>query len=259
MEATRLIKLLTVFFCVVPFFVHSQNLEELGVDKGVKLNGSVNLNTVGYWAHGIEQRRDPFNWFLTGNLNVNLFGYNAPFSFSYSNADRSFSQPFNQFSFAPQYKWVRAYLGYNSMTFSNYTLSGHVFLGAGAELTPGKWRIGMMYGRLRKAVSFDLDDTLQYSNASFKRMGYGLKVGYENNGDAISANIFAAKDDLNSIPFILPESQLAPQQNIAVSFSARKKILERIFVEAEYAVSALNKICVLVAMRPIRLLHQPIT
>jgi hypothetical protein len=229
-----------VFLLLIAATASAQNLEELGVKKGVKLNGSFNVNTVGYWAHSIEQRRDPFNWFLTGNLNVNLFGYNAPFSFSYSNADKNFSQPFNQFSFAPQYKWVRTYLGYNAMTFSPYTLSGHVFFGGGAELTPGKWRIAMMYGRLKKAVPFNPADTLQYSNAAFKRMGYGLKVGYENNGDAISANIFTAKDELNSIPFILPEAQLAPQQNVAMSISGRKTLFARVFVEAEYALSALN-------------------
>ena len=70
----------------------AQNLEEIGIKKGVKLNGSINVNTVGYYAAGIPQRRDPFNWFLTGNLNVNLFGYNAPFAFSYSNANKNFSQ-----------------------------------------------------------------------------------------------------------------------------------------------------------------------
>src|SRR5690606_10230202 len=129
----------------------------------------------------------------------------------YSNTNRNFSQPFNQFSFAPTYKWVKTYVGYNSMTFSNYTLSGHVFLGGGVELTPKNWRIAAMYGRLRKAVSFNLNDTLQYTDASFKRMGYGLKVGYEKNGDVYSVNIFTAKDDYHSIPFVLPGKQLTPQ------------------------------------------------
>jgi hypothetical protein len=233
--------LLPVLLTALSILAHAQNLEEIGVKKGVKVNGSVNLNAVGYYVHGMEQRRDPFNWFLTGNLNIDLFGYSAPFSFSYSNANKSFSQPFNQFSFAPQYKWVKTYIGYNSMTFSNYTLAGHIFLGGGVELTPGKWRIAAMYGRLRKAVPFDLNDTLQHSNASFKRMGYGLKVGYEDNGDMVSFNVFTAKDDINSIPFVLPESLLTPQQNVAMSLNFRKKFLKRFFVEAEYAVSALNK------------------
>jgi hypothetical protein len=216
---------------------HAQNLESLGVKKGVKVNGSVNLNTVGYYVHGIESRRDPFNWFLTGNLNLNLFGYDAPFSFSYSNANKSFSQPFNQFSFQPQYKWIKTYIGYNSMTFSNYTLAGHVFLGGGVELSPGKWKVAAMYGRLKRAVPFTETDTL---NASFKRMGYGLKVGYEDNGNSISANVFTAKDDVNSIPYILYNSTLTPKQNVAMSITGRKTFFKRFFVEAEYAVSALN-------------------
>lgn len=232
---------LVMVMCFMVGVSNAQNLESIGIKKGVKLNGSVNLNSVGYYAHGIPLRRDPFNWFLTGNLNVNLFGYNAPFSFSYSNANKSYSQPFNQFSFAPQYKWVKTYIGYSSMTFSNYTLAGHVFLGGGVELTPGKWKIAAMYGRLRKAVEFDLNDTLQYNNASFKRMGYGLKVGYESNGSMISANVFTAKDDVNSIPFILQESQLTPQQNIAASINFRQKFFKRFFVEGEYAISAMNK------------------
>lgn len=221
-------------------YLHAQNLEQIGVRKGVKFNGSLNLNTVGYYARGLENRRDPFNWFLTGSVNASIFGYSVPLSFSYSNANRSFSQPFNQFSFTPQYKWVKTYVGYSAMTFSPYTLSGHVFLGGGVELSPGKWRIAAMYGRLRKAVPFNLQDTLQYNDASFKRMGYGIKIGYESNGDVVSTSLFAAKDDLGSIPFVLPESTLTPQQNVAISFNGRKKFLKRFFVDTEYAISALN-------------------
>ncbi|HYF70455.1 MAG TPA: hypothetical protein VD884_20100, partial [Ohtaekwangia sp.] len=190
---------------------------------------------------GMEMRRDPFNWFLTGNVNIKLFGYDAPLSFSYSNANRSFSQPFNQFSFQPHYKWIKTYIGYNSMTFSNYTLAGHVFLGGGVDLSPGKWKISAMAGRLRKAVPFDVNDSLQHFNASYKRMGYGLKLGYEDNGDRIAFSIFTARDEKNSIPFVYPESDLTPMQNVAISIAGRKTFLKRFFVDAEYAISAINK------------------
>jgi len=102
---------LSLFLLPFAVSVCAQNLEEIGIKKGVSINGSFNVSTIGYYAHGIEQRRDPFNWFATGNLNLNLFGYSAPFSFSYSNANKNFSQPFNQFSFQPQYKWMRTYIG----------------------------------------------------------------------------------------------------------------------------------------------------
>jgi hypothetical protein len=106
---------------------------------------------------------------------------------------------------------------------------------------PGKFKVSAMYGRLRKAVPFNVEDSLHYNNASFKRMGYGLKIGYEDNGNAIGISLFTAKDDVTSIPFILPESQITPQQNVAISVTARKKFLKRFFIEAEYAISALNK------------------
>jgi hypothetical protein len=231
----------TFILVMLTLVASSQDLAQLGVNKGLKLGGSVNISAIGYQAFGIPQRRDPFNWFLTGSLNVTLFGYSAPFSFSYSNANSSYSQPFNQFSFAPQYKWVKTYIGYNAMTFSRYTLAGHVFFGGGVELTPGKWRVAAMYGRLKQAVPFDPNDSLQNNQASFRRMGYGLKVGYEDSGNAISATIFAAQDDVASIPFILPNTSLTPMQNVAVSIAGRKRFLKHFFADAEYAISALNK------------------
>jgi hypothetical protein len=218
----------------------AQNLEEISLRKPPKINGSINLSAVGYNAFGIPQRRDPFNWFMTGSLNINLFGYNAPFSFSYSNANKNFSQPFNQFHFAPQYKWIKTYTGYTSMTFSPYTLAGHIFFGGGVELTPGKWKIAAMYGRINKAVPFDLNDSTQFNKASFKRMGYGLKLGYESGGDAVTFNIFEAKDDPESIPFVLPENKITPEQNVAMSLAVRKTFLKAFFVNAEYAISVLN-------------------
>ncbi|MFN8688363.1 MAG: hypothetical protein ACK5XL_00010, partial [Cyclobacteriaceae bacterium] len=152
MPAPNPFRLLCALLGCLSLSAAAQDIGQIGVKKGVTLNGSLNLSSIGYRVWGIEQRRDPFNWFATGNLNVNLFGYSVPLSFSYSNANTSFSQPFNQFTFTPQYKWVKTYVGYSAMTFSNYTLNGHVFLGGGVELTPGNWRISAMYGRLRKAV-----------------------------------------------------------------------------------------------------------
>lgn len=220
--------------------VISQNLDELKLSKGIDFSGSVNLNGIGYLTHGIEQRRDPFNWFLIGNLNMNLFGYNAPFSFSYSNLNTSYTQPFNQVNFAPQYKNVKAYFGSSSMTFSNYTLAGHVFFGGGIEVSPGNWSVAVMYGRLRKAVEFNPTDSLQQNNASYKRMGYGLKIGYEKNGNSLSSSFFTAQDDDSSLPFLLPGSDLKPMRNVAISLSGRKSFLKRFFIDAEYALSVMN-------------------
>ncbi len=234
----RLTLLSLIILLVSPLPSKGQNLEQLGVKKGIKTSGSVSLNTVGYTMHGTQARRDPFEWFVAGNLNLTIFGYAAPFSFSYSNTQRSYSQPFNQLSFAPQYKWVKAYIGFSSMNFSPYTLSGHVFLGGGVELTPGKWRLAAMYGRLQKPVAFHPADSSGNDHATFRRMGYGLKAGYEDKGNLLEVSMFSAKDELHSIPYVLDGSGLTPKQNLALSFSGRKQI-GRFFLQAEYALSSM--------------------
>ena len=235
---TSLCMLLLSLLCNMTY---AQDLGQIGINKGFKLNGSINTNSVFYTASGLQSgRRDPFSTYLTGNLTINAFGYSVPFSFSYANKQKSFSQPFNQFSFSPQYKWIKAYIGYSSMSFSNYTLASYVFSGGGVELSPGKWHVAAMYGRLKKAVEYNVNDLRTENSAAFKRLGYGAKVGYETNGDLYSVNLFTAKDDLNSIALVPPGGILTPKQNITGSVTLRKKLFKNISAEAEYAVSAIN-------------------
>ena len=222
----------------------AQNLTEISTKKGITFTGgSINANLIGYASTGIANRRDPFNYFLSGSVGIQVFGYSVPFSFSYSNTGKNFSQPFNQFVFSPEYKWVKTYIGTTSMTFSPYTLAGHVFSGAGVELSPKKWRIGVMVGRLRKAVQFNLQEPIESANnqsASFKRMGYALKLGYEGSKGALSGSILYAKDDENSVTTIPFGTNLTPQQNIAVNFKAKKTFFKKLSAEMEYAISVIN-------------------
>lgn len=221
--------------------LQAQALDELGIKKGIKINGSLSANTVAYTASGIDSRRDPFNWFLQGNLNINLFGYNMPFSFSYSNQGKQFAQPFNRFQFAPSYKWARAYVGNTSMTFSNYTLAGHLFNGVGVELSPGKWRLSGMYGTLLRAVPFDVNNKETYNSAAFTRRGWGWKAGYEDRGNSYSISFFRAKDDTSSLSFIPPDANLTPRENTAMAIAMRQTIAKRVFADVEYSVSVLNR------------------
>ena len=211
----------------------------MGFKKGIKASGGVNLSNIFYHTSDTISRRDPYQFILSGNLNLNLFGYNTPFSFTYSNSQRSYTQPFNRLSFTPQYKWIKAYLGYTSMSFSPYTLSGHSFKGAGVELTPGNWRLAIMGGQMKKAIEYN---PINESSAlpSFKRMGYGLKLGYEKGTSSVSVNIFTAKDDENSIHQFPNTVPLRPMQNTALGISARTSIFGHLTLEGEYSLSVLN-------------------
>ncbi len=219
----------------------AQSLDGIGKEKPIRLSGGIALNQLFYSASGIENRRDPYNFILTGNLNVALYGWNIPLSFSYSNQQTSFQQPFNQFSLSPSYKWVKTKIGYGSTSFSPYTLGGHVFYGAAVELAPkGRFKYALMYGRLNKAVE---PDTLSESaiTPAFKRMGMGLKVSYEHEGDKADLILFKAEDELNSIGYVPEESGVLPEENLVMSFGGRKKLFNRLFLEAELASSAVTR------------------
>lgn len=220
----------------------AQDLESIGQKEQVKVTGGISTNQVYYDAFGADQRRDPYSYYLTGNINFNLYGWNVPFSYTYSNQNRSFQQPFNQYSLHPYYKWIRAHIGYASMTFSPYTLSGHLFYGGGLELTPGEnWKIDMMYGRLNKAINYD--STVTSNTPAYKRTGYGLKVGYKLKTGLIETMFFRSKDEPNSIDssIIPPDLSLTPEENLVLSIKTNQKIVNGLSLSFEYSTSALTK------------------
>ena len=219
----------------------SQDLAGMGIQKGIKATGGISLSNIIYNTNDTIIRRDQYQAILSGNLNLNIFGYNVPFSFIYSNSQRSYTQPFNRFSLTPSYKWIKAYIGRTSMTFSPYTLSGHSFSGAGVELNPGNWRLALMGGQLKKAVEYNaLAETTILP--SYQRMGYGVKFGYEKGASGILVNLFTAKDDETSIIRLPVGVQLRPLNNLAAGISGRTALFGHFSMEGEYSVSFLNSL-----------------
>lgn len=216
----------------------AQNLETIGQGEALTVSGGINLNQVFYQASGVEDRRDPYNYFLSGNLNFNVYGWAVPLSFSYSNQNTSFQQPFNQYGLSPTYKWVTAHLGYRSMTFSKYTLSGHLFLGAGVDLAPSdKVKVSAMYGRLQKAVA---RDTAQSNNIpTYKRMGGGAKVTIGGGDRYVDLIFFRAADDVNSLA---PDTtdMIFPEENFVVGLGLNTTLFKGLAFKGEVAYSAIT-------------------
>ncbi|MBN8703121.1 MAG: hypothetical protein J0M08_08650 [Bacteroidetes bacterium] len=218
----------------------SQNLEKIGKKEMVRLNGNLAYSSVFYNASGIENRRQPFTWFLNGSIAANLLDVSLPFTFTYSNNQVAYTQPFNMQSFTPTYKWIKGYAGITAMNFSQYTLAGHVFAGAGIELNPKKIRFSCMYGRLKKAVSF-VSEPSNEENLSYKRMGFGATLGYEDNGHALKVIYFSAKDLPTSLSFVPINSTVMPMENTVVSVVGRTTVYKKVTISAEYALSGLTR------------------
>ncbi|MFZ5973069.1 MAG: hypothetical protein ACOYXA_15890 [Bacteroidota bacterium] len=223
---------------VFSFPVRGQNLQEIGKKNSWKVGGGVSLTQMGYWVNGTTQRRDPYSYFLSGNIIPTLYGVALPFSFAVSNQSRSFQQPFNQFSLHPSYRWATAHLGYTTMTFSPYTLNGHIFRGVGVELRPEKFQVSAMYGQLRRAVA---PDSVRNSVPAFERWGFGLKAGYRHEQDYAELSVFHGEDKAESLPAVTDETELFPEENMALGISLGKGLWQKLALQTEWALSALTR------------------
>ncbi|MBO9585417.1 MAG: hypothetical protein J7574_14735 [Flavobacterium sp.] len=233
------------FFSILLFtslgFAQNFNVEELGKAKLINVSGGASANGVFYTGNAA---REPFTYFLNGNINVNVAGlYNIPFSFSYTNQRFGYNRPvlMNRLSIHPSYKWITGHIGDVSMTFSPYTLAGHQFTGLGVDLTPqGKFKISAMYGRLVKSSEYDaLNSELV---PTYKRFGYGFKTQYSLEKVNLGLTFFRAKDEINSLSIPVPyELGVSPKENAAISFETSFKLFKKLQVLTEFANSAITE------------------
>lgn len=167
--------------------------------------------------------------------------FHIPISFNLNNYGTKFSYPSlpNRLSLHPSYKWIRAHIGDVSMSFSPYTLNGHQFTGAGIELTPGRWQIAAMGGRLLKRV--DTDSLNPSIRPNYERWGYGAKVRYEADKFALGGTVFTAKDKRSNISFDADALGIYPKGNIAIGLEGSLSIIKDLKLSLEYGLSIMQR------------------
>jgi hypothetical protein len=171
----------------------AQDISNIKSQKPFQVKGNLDIRTIGYSANGIQARRNPFSYIISGSPVLSIYGFQVPISFSFSEQDRRFQQPFNQFGLSPTYKWITLHGGYRNLSYSPYTLAGHTMLGAGFDLQPGKFKIGFMTGRLNRATTIDTTSGL-IRPEGFSRYGSAVKVGYGTDKSFINLSFITAKD-----------------------------------------------------------------
>ncbi len=240
-KSLQIIIILILFFSSTSKAQNVETIFDRFKDKPFKLSGGISANQILYGINGMQARREPYTYFLSGNLNLSVYGWNIPFSCTYSNQKFQYQtlklMPFNQYGISPYYKWIKIHAGYRSMSFSPYAMNGRTFYGAGVELTPGIFRFSAMYGKLQNAVKPDTVNT----QAAYKRMAYAVKAGIGKGSNFIDFVVFAAKDDINSLDSMsISNSEINPMQNLVFSVNASKAIFKKIILTAEFGSSALS-------------------
>ena len=217
----------------------AQDFEQIGKSNPVKLSGGLSANQIFYANNAENTYRDPYNYYLGGQLTLDLYGVVLPFSFTYSNQQSQFRQPFNQFSLHPKYKWAQAHLGFTSASYSPYTLNGHIFEGAAFDLEPGsKWQLGLMIGRLQRAVQTDSSD-VNAEIPAYERFGYAVMLKYGSQQNYIKFIMLKSEDNISSIQNT--SDIITPEENLVASLSFSKLFAKRFLIQAEYSGSALTR------------------
>ena len=232
--------LFLILFLLQGINLHAQDLEGIKSQKPFTFHGSLSTQLQFYDVQGREANRKPFTWIIQGNPVVSIYGVTLPFSFVFSEQQRDFRQPFNRFGVSPYYKWARIHLGYRNLNWSSYSLAGHSINGVGFELTPGKFRIGLMTGQLLKAVEENQvinGEPLKYQTPAFRRTGTSIKLGYGDAKNFLDLVMLKAKDDPKSISAIPTGSNLTPGENLVMSATSHLTIAKKFFVDAEFAKS----------------------
>ncbi len=228
--------LIIINFIINPLF--AQDLTHFSQNRS-SVHGSISATAIGYGVNGIAPRKDPFSYVLAGNVNVNLKGFVLPFSFVYSNKNKDFRQPFNQFGLSPRYKWITVHLGYRNISFSKYVLGGHTVFGAGVELNPGLFRFGFVYGRLQRKTNtaIKLTNPLTDTLTSFSRKMYSVKIGVGNRKTFFDLIFLKAADDSTTLDSTAINRDKYPSANVVGGINTHIAFSKTLHFEAEAAYS----------------------
>lgn len=179
------------------------------------------------------------SYFVQANPMLSLYGFSIPLNVVIASQNKSFNTPFNRFGLSPYYKWAKLHLGWRSLNFSQFTLSGQQMLGAGFELTPGKFRVALMYGKFNNAVT----NISQYNNLNnniplYKRKGFAAKIGYGTAANFIEFSYLQAKDDSASLHGVPTNTlPLKPAANQVAGLKGKITLVQHLSIDADLAAS----------------------
>lgn len=232
-----------IFFVCVAGCVYSQNIDNIGKQKPLRISGSIGGNYSSTFTNDTGRAPLPSSYNINANINFDVFGFSVPLTVVLSNGKFNVVNAFNQFGASPHYKWLTLLGGYRQMSFSEFTLNNQTFLGAGIEANPGKIRIGAMIGRFAKAVEYDTASfgkiipgsyplDAQYINgqnyynrqASYSRIGYGLKLGYGTKDNFFDVMLFKAFDKKSSLKDTISTNRVLPEENFVLGFNTFQRI-----------------------------------
>lgn len=226
-----------------PLGLEAQSLTQNSISTIAKsdpliISGAIGTQNTFYNSSVGNGYRSPWANSLYANLDIQLYGISMPFAFYYSNNNSSFSFPHISFHIDPTYKNWRAHLGRSSMGMSSYIMNMS-FNGVGLEYSGEKLRFGAFYGELRNAIN---DDPTNPSarQPQYRRMGWGMKVGYGSGRSYLDLYLLRAYDRLNSVDEYW-QQRINPQENVAIGLRGGMGVTKWFSLRGNLGFSAFSK------------------
>ncbi|MDR2556656.1 MAG: hypothetical protein LBC49_02955 [Bacteroidales bacterium] len=247
-----------LFAAVLAIFIanalNSQDVEQVIKAPWLTITGGFQTSGSAYSGFNIENRRDPFGYQISANLNFNVKGVlDIPFSLYLSSKNKTFNSPaFNIAGISPRYKWITLHAGVRAMDFSPYTYSGTNFTGGGIELMPENFLIKgkAFYGLLNKKILVGDTSSLTVLQPAYSRYGGGGMITVGTQANNVDLIVFAAADRKKSLQLdsnvaaSLSAASLSlplPQDNIVLGVNTKQKIGEMLLLSASYGFSAFSR------------------
>lgn len=202
------------------------------------ITGAIGTQNTFYNSSMGSGYRSPWANSLSANLNIQLYGISMPFAFYYSNNNKSFSFPHFSFHIDPTYKNWRGHFGRSSMGMSSYIMNMS-FNGVGLEYNDEKLRFGAFYGELRNAINDDPSNP-SARQPQYRRLGWGVKVGYGSGRNYLDLYLIRAYDRLNSIDEYW-QQKIDPQENVAIGLKGGLGVTRWLTLRGNLGFSAFSK------------------
>lgn len=229
----------------------------------IKITGTMGITYEGYGLNvkptgsNIYSARKPWNQvrFLFNPVLQIGDKFSIPISMNFASMATNFAGPYaglknqtigqfltnpaNNFSLNPKYKWVELLLGTQYIKYSDLSTGDIGIFGAGVNLSPGKFRFKYFTGISQQGinrVALPLPGTV----GAFKRKHYMFQFGTEIEGVHKVAFTFSkAKDVIQSVTS--PPLTVLPQEGFTFSFLLQRYLKNGWFLDMELAQSIFTK------------------
>jgi hypothetical protein len=173
--------------------------------------------------------------------------FKVPFSANLSTQDQSFnypsipeeglrnyiSNPRNNISINPSYKWFESFLGTQIPNYSRLSTGDIALFGVGVSMNPGKLILSMNYGKSQAGVSYD---PLQNIEGAYAQHLFATRIGVgSDDGSKFVVNLVKSTDDPNSVASPLPDKR--PSETMTIGPLVQLKLGSKVYLNTETAAS----------------------